>query len=158
MKKLIFVLLIPIFLIGCGVNAKELDSFAEDYNQSARKYDATELVPDEFGEIEEEDGEKWRELFNSKEHTIEALYDGNNVKGYYINVKSDTNSIDKTGKGYNAVLTLADTLGLDIDKLEDGMQTAFNESFHDYEDGEHSIRISVINVTSASMSITVEKK
>jgi hypothetical protein len=157
LKKFLFnLLMITLLLAGCG--SDELDGFVEDFNQNARKYDATELIEDEFGEIEEEDGEKRRNLFESKEYTIDALYEKNDVVGYYINVRSDTTSISKNGKGYNAVLTLADTLGLKISDLEKGMQKAFNEDFHDYEDGDYKIRISVINVTSASMSITVEKK
>ncbi|MGY3718669.1 hypothetical protein ACWE42_24460 [Sutcliffiella cohnii] len=111
----------------------------------------------EFGKIETEDGEGWRNLFESKEYSIDAVYDKKDLVGYYINVKSDTNSISKSGKGYNAVLTLADALGLKVSDLEKGMQVAFNESFFVYEDGDYNVRISVINVTSSSMSIMIEK-
>lgn len=157
MKRLFLIIVtLLIFLSACGGN--ELTAFAEDFNQSARKYDTTELIEDEFGEIEEEDGEKWRDLFSSKEYSIEAIYDKDKISGYYINVKSDTKSIDKNGKGYNAILTLADALGLDINDLEKGMQEAFNENFHDYEDGPYTVRISVISISSTSMSITVENK
>lgn len=157
MKKITLLLIgLVLFLGACG--SGELDSFVEDFNQSARKYDATELVESEFGEMETEDEESWRNLFESKEYSIDALYDKKNVIGYYINVKSDTTSIDMTGKGYNAVLTLADSLGLKVSDLEKGMQTAFDDTFHDYEDGNYKVRMSVINVVSASMSITIEKK
>lgn len=145
-----------LFLGACGSSG--LDSFVEEFNQSARKYDATELIESEFGEIETEDEESWRNLFESKEYSIDALYDKKDVVGYNIRVKSDNESIDKAGKGYNAVLTLADTLGLKINDLEKGMQTAFNEDFHDYEDGDYKVSIYVINVVSATMSITIEEK
>lgn len=156
MKKGLFILLISILLVGCGIN--ELDAFVEDFNQSARKYDTTELMESEFGEIETEDGEDWRNLFESKEYSIDVVYDKKNVVGYYINVKSDQTSIDKTSKGYNAVLTLADSLGLKVSDLEKGMQSAFNDNFYNYEDGDFEVRISVINITSASISIMIEKK
>lgn len=157
MKKY-FLAIITILLVLTACNDNSLNSFVKDFNQSARKYDAIELVESEFGEIEEEDGERWRSLFKSKEYEIEAMYDGKKVSGYYINVNSDTNSILKDSKGYNAVLTLADALDLDIKDLEKGMQEAFNENFYDYEDEYHNIKIRVINITSASMSITIEDK
>lgn len=176
MKKLVLFLLFSILLVGCGAN--ELNTFVEDYNQSARKYDTTELIENEFGDMEkasdlyeemkDEDeevaeiyknsNEGWRNLYISKEYEIKALYDGDELTGYSINVDSETNSIDKTGKGYNAALTLADSLGLNTSDLEKGMQEAFNDDFYDYEDGDYEVRISVINVSSASMSITIENK
>ncbi|GIN13203.1 hypothetical protein J26TS2_30700 [Shouchella clausii] len=161
MKRVLSLLLLSVFVLsGCGSvsGSSELSAFVDDFNQSARKYDATELIDSEFGEIETEDGESWKNLFESNEYSIDALYDGSDVIGYYINVESDTTSIDKNGKGYNAVLTLADTLGLKTSDLEKGMQEAFNENFYDYEDGDYNVRISVINVVSASMSITIEEK
>lgn len=155
-KYLLVIITILLTLTACGKNS--LDSFVEDFNQSARKYDAIELVESEFGEIEEEDGETWRSLFKSKEYEIEAIYDGKEISGYYINVKSDTNSISKEGNGYGAILTIADTLKLNISDLEKGMQKAFNENTHSYEDGEYDIRINVINIASATMFITIDKK
>lgn len=157
MKKLIAAVLIVVFALSACGNG-ELQSFTSDYNQSARKYDATELVESEFGKMETEDGESWKNLFDSKEYTIDALYDKNKVVGYSINVRSDDTSIKKDGKGYNAVLTLADALDLDAKKLEDGMQKGFNDSFYDYNDGDYNIRIMVINITSASMTITIERE
>jgi len=145
-----------LLLVACG--SGELDSFVEDFNQSARKYDATKLKENEFGEVETEDGEDWRNLFESKEYLINLMYDKKNIAGYYIKVESDETSIDKTGKGYNAVLTLADSLDLNISDLEKGMQAAFDDNFHDYEDGDYEVRISVINITSAWLSIMIEKK
>lgn len=157
MKKfLLLFITMTILLVGCG--SKDLDDFVDKFNQNARKYDATELLKDEFGEIEEEDGDKWRVLFESKEYTLEALYDGNDISGYAINVRSDTDSISKSSKGYNAVLTLADTLGINIKDLEKGMQTAFNENFHSYYDGDYEVRIFVVSVVSTSMTISIEKK
>lgn len=156
MKKILFILLSSVLLVGCGKN--ELDTFTEDFNQSARKYDVTELMQNEYGEIETEDGEDWRNLFNSKEYSIDVMHDKNNIVVYYINVKSDQTSIDKTGKGYNAALTLADSLGLDIGELEKGMQAAFNDDFYDYDEGDYNVRISVINIVSTSMSIMIEEK
>ncbi|MEK4150033.1 hypothetical protein NST02_23605 [Robertmurraya sp. FSL W8-0741] len=156
MKKIAFILLLSILLTGCGQN--ELDTFVDEFNQSARKYDTTELMENEFGKIESEDGEEWRNLFESKEYLIRVYYENNSISGYHINVESDTTSIDKKGKGYNAVLTLADTLGLNISDLEKGMQEGFNKDFYEYEDGDYKVRIYVINIISASMGITIEKK
>src|SRR5690625_6937425 len=59
-----------LLLVACG--SGELDNFVEDFNQSARKYDATELKENEFGEVETEDGEDWRNLFESKEYLIRS--------------------------------------------------------------------------------------
>lgn len=157
MKKVMLLLVaLSVILIGCGKN--ELNAFVDDFNQSARKYDATELKESEFGEIEKIDDEEWRNVFESKEYSIDVMEDKKKIVGYFINVKSDKTSIDKNGKGYNAILTLADTLDLNIRDLENGMQTAFNEKFHDYEDEDYEIGISVVNITSASMSIIIEEK
>lgn len=159
MKKILITLLILVLVLtGCGSKDNELNTFVDDFNQSARKYDTTELIENEFGEIETEDEEDWRSLFESKEYSIDIMYDDNNIVGYYIKVESDQTSIDKTGKGYNAVLTLADALGLKTSELEKGMQTAFNDDFFSYEDGDYEIRVSVINIASATMSIMVEEK
>lgn len=159
MKKYSLLILsgiLSLILVGCGNDS--LDTFVEDFNQSARKYDSTELIKNEFGEIETEDGESWRNLFNSKEYSLDAYYEKNDAVGYYINVKSDQNSIDKKGKGYNAILTLADSLEVNISDLEKGMQKAFDENFYKYEDGDYNIRISVINITSATLAVTIEEK
>lgn len=157
MKKVITIILLStLILVACGSDG--LKSFVDEYNQSARKYDTTELAENEFGEMESEDGESWKNLFQSKEYSIDALYDNKNVVGYSINVKSDEESIKKDSKGYNAILTLADVLSLDLKKLEDGMQKGFNENFYNYDDGEYEVRIMVINITTASMTVSVEQK
>lgn len=159
MKRVLILLILAVLLLtSCGSANSELNTFVEKFNQSARKYDATELKGNEFGKIETEDGESWRTLFESKEYSIEALYDKNNIVGYGIDVVSDETSISKTGRGYSAVLTLADTLGLDIKQLEKGIQTAFNETFHSYEDGGYKVSIFAVSITRATMSITAEKK
>ncbi len=158
MKKVLILLIVAILLTSCGSENSELSAFVEKFNQSARKYDAIELIENEFGKIETEDGESWRNLFESKEYSIEIMCDKNNIAGYCIDVVSDKTSISKTGKGYSAVLTLADTLGLNIKELEKGMQAAFNENFYNYEDGSYEVRITVINITHAMMSITIEEK
>src|SRR5699024_1784220 len=126
--------------VACGNN--ELDAFTDEFNQNARKYDAIELVKDEFGEMEyaKDSYDKWKDedeelaealkesdessrvLFESNEYKISSNYDKDKPTGYSIRVESDTNSIDKTGKGYNAILTLADTLDVDVNKLEKEMQ------------------------------------
>lgn len=176
MKKIFIMLFISFLLVGCG--SSDLSTFVESFNQSARKYDTTELIENEFGDMEKasdlyeemkdideeiaetlkNSNEGWRELYNSKEYEIIALYDGKKLTGYSISVESDTNSIDKNGRGYNAILTLADALGLNISELEKGMQTAFNEDFHAYEDGDYEVSISVINIVSTSMTVTIENK
>lgn len=157
MKKFITIMLLStLVLVACGSDG--LKSFVDEYNQSARKYDTTELVESEFGKVESEDGESWRSLFQSKEYSIEAIYDKKKVVGYSINVKSDEESIKKDSKGYNAILTLADVLSLDVKKLEGGMQKGFDENFYNYEDGEYDVWITVINIASASMTVSVEQK
>lgn len=155
---LLILLVVVLLLTSCGSANSGLNTFVEKFNQSARKYDTTELIEKEFGKIETEDGESWRTLFESREYFIDIMYDKNDIAAYYIRVESDKTSIDKTSKGYNAVLTLADALGLDIKDLEKGMQAAFNENFYNYEDGSYEVRITVINITHAMMSITIEEK
>lgn len=178
MKKIILLSITLIFITACGED--ELNDFVNDFNQNARKYDAVEIKKDEFGEMEytrdlydewkdedeelakalKESEESSKVLFESKEYKIESLYDNKKHTGYYISVNSDTNSIDKTGKGYSAILTLADTLNVDINRLEREMQSAFNSDnlVDEYEDEEYNVRISVINIGSATISITFEKK
>lgn len=177
-KRFIPLVIFLLFLTACSDD--ELDNFVNDFNQNARKYDAVEIKKDEFGEMEytkdlyeeyldideevaetlKESKESSKALFESKEYKIDSLYDNKKHTGYYISVNSDTNSIDKTGKGYSAILTLADTLNVDINRLEREMQSAFNSDnlVDEYEDEEYNVRISVINVGSASISITFEKK
>lgn len=178
MRRITLLFFTLVFLTACSDD--ELDDFVDDFNQNARKYDAVEIKKDEFSEMEytkdlyeedlgideevaetlKESKESSKTLFESKEYKIDSLYDNKKHTGYYISVSSDTNSIDKTGKGYSAILTLADTLNIDINRLEREMQNAFNSDnlVDEYEDEEYNVRISVINVGSATISITFEKK
>jgi len=154
-KSLLFIVALFVLLTACGGRA--VSSFVEDFNQTARKYDAITLDSDEFGEIEDEDGEKWQTLFSSKEYELDVMYEGNDIKAYFITVESDTKSINKDGNGYNAVLTLADTLGLNIKDLESGMQKSFDEEQYVYEDDNYEVRIFAIDVLRATMMITIEE-
>lgn len=158
MKRILILLLTitMLLLVACGNGSNELSKFVESFNQSARKYDTVELTKDEFGEVVSENGEDWRNLYESKEYSIDE-YTEDDLIGYYITVRSDSKSISKEGKGYNAVLTMADALDVDINELEKGMQAAFNEDFYSYEDGDYNVRISVINITNATINIMFEK-
>lgn len=177
MKKIVLTMSVALLLIGCGSDS-DLSAFADEFNQNARKYDAIEIMEDEFGDMEylKDSYEDWIDedeefaeviknseessitLFESKEYSIESLYDAKKHTGYSIRVNSDTDYINKDSKGYKAVLTIADTLGVNIKDLENGMQNAFNDNFYDYEDDEYEVKISVINIVTASLSITFEKK
>lgn len=158
MKKLPLILIMALLLIlsACGTN--ELEDFKESFNQSARKYDATELKEDEFGEIEEEEGEEWQILFESNEYTIDIMYEKGNITHYLIHVSSNTDTIDKDSKGYRALLTLADSFDLDVEKIEMSLDLGVNQAHQIYDEGDYEVRTNALNITSASVSLTVVEK
>lgn len=141
MKKVFILLFASMFvLMGCGSSSAELDDFVKDFNKRASSEDVPELIPEDFGEIEEEEGEYWKDLYESDKYEITAYYDDKKkIIGYHLS--TDLEEILLEGKGYNASLVLAKSLGLSAKDFSKNLGKAMDTDVHTYEENGYEVNI-----------------
>jgi len=140
MKKILLTLIgTLVLLVGCGGN-DDLENFTETYNNRADTEEVAELLPEEFGEMEELEDEEWRELYESDKYTITAEYDNDTVIGYSIRIDSSEPFEDKEGEGYRASTLIARTLGLSVSDYASNFERALRNDIHTYSENSYEVR------------------
>lgn len=141
MKK-VFILLFTcvLVLMGCGSSDKELNVFVNDFNKRASSEDVPELIPEDFGEIEEEEDEYWKTLYESDKYEITVYYDKKKkIIGYHLSTNLEEILLE--GKGYNASLALAKSLGISVKDFSKNLGKAMDTDVYTYEENGYEVNI-----------------
>lgn len=136
---IIFMALLLITLVGC--NSNELGGFVETFNKRAESENVAELMPDEFGEIEKDDGDMWQEIYESEKYQIEVNYKNKStISGYSVSIESKELLKGQKSEGYRASALTARALGLDVSGYANNFTKALNTDIHSYTDNGYEVR------------------
>ncbi len=138
-KKLLMVVTLLFVLAGCG-SGNELEEFTETYNERAESEDVSELVIDEFGEIENYEDEQIQELYESDKYEIVAEYDNDKLIGYSIFIDSSEPFENKEGQGYRASTVVARSLDLSVSGYVNNFEKALRTDIHTYTENGYEVR------------------
>jgi len=150
-------LLVSVLLVGCGSGVNS--DFTEEYNKNAEKYDAKKLNEEDFSEVEKEENMSWQTLFESQHFDLlTRLKDGKNVSGYQLRVKDLMEFVSKEGMAYDAALTLSDTLGISIQKMNENISELILNGESEYKDGDYEIKMFSLDLNKTSATINIDKE
>lgn len=162
MKKLLFVFMTMMILLLVACGSDELQEFVDAFNENAKTYDVPELIPEEFGDIEDEEGMTWQQLYESRNYTIDARYkDGKNLFGFHLAIDNNQPYEKLEGVAYHTGITISEALNLNIDKYVKEFETALTTTSHTYTDGDYRIEFfypGSSSMTSVGMIINFDKK
>lgn len=151
-------------LVACGNDKKQEDeellSLIDTYNNQVDFLLEADDIPsidkidkDNLGEFKKEDKLYWQVLLDYEDYNIKAKYD-NNKQLYGYNVYS-TGEKDFNEQGIVSAITIAKSLGLDVQKYHDNFTTALEsgDSSNEYKDSayeisflvDHDLNLLVIN-------------
>lgn len=152
MKKILILSLVAVLILaGCG-SSNELESFAESFNKRAVSEDVPELIPEEFSEMQEDEGEYWRELYESEKYSIDAYYeDGKKLSMYALNISAEEPFDAKEGEGYRAGIMTARALGLSTSDYVKNFEKALQTDRHEYTENGYEIKFIYIGWDSSTL-------
>ncbi|WP_152655559.1 hypothetical protein [Oceanobacillus sp. CFH 90083] len=143
MKKILFLWFVMLlFLVGCS--SGEIKSFASDFNEVVKNEGIDVLNPDNFGEIEGGDRNRWQTLYKSEGYTIEANYeDGKKLSGYTVRIESSEPYEQLEGEGYKASVAAARAFGLTpgdfVNNFEIELERKLLDDIHSYSEGNYEV-------------------
>lgn len=150
-------LLVSVLMVGCGSGVN--NDFVEEYNKNAKKYDAKKLNKDDFSKVEKEENMSWQTLFESQHFDLSArLKDDKSVSGYQLSIKDLQKFVSKEGMAYDAALTLSDTLGISIQKMNENIVELILDRDSEYKDGDYEIKIFSLDLNKTSATINIDKQ
>ena len=162
MKRVLgLVVILSLVLVSCS-GGGELDQFVETFNQRAGSEGVAELIPDEFGKIEKDDGEVWRELYESEKYSIAANYKTKtSLSGYSISIDSGEPFAEQQGEGYKASLLIARSIGLNVSDYAKNFGKALRTDIHTYSEDGYEVKFVYIGHDSTiptSILVSFDKK
>ena len=163
MRKIYLIAFVLFFaLVGCG--SDPLKSFVKKFNEISQKNGIDILITDDFGPVEQEEDSNraWQLLYETNEYIIEAKYeDGKNLSGYYLVIDNNDPYEEREGRGYNAAITIIESLGLVKTKFNNEFKKAMELSSHSYSDDDYIVSFTnpkSDGITSVGLIVNFDKK